>query len=284
MLQAANDLLLAMADPVLGWMLLLPTDAALVIVAAGTGAALTFVRLFTTNQELLGRIDADKGRLKQLIREAKTLGDSEALKRHRATVAMLGPRAMMAEGKPLLVSLPIVVFLAAWAFARLGFVPTRPGEPVTVRATFTALAADGVAHIVPQEGLSAPGGWIARIKENEAAEDGKSPAITAEWQVVAGERDEPYVLEIRQGGHTHTKELLVDGRRYSPPREVYGEGVGDWGGPGDELREVALGMAEYRPFGFVPGIPWILFAPWLVGYLAVAVPLVFALKRIFRIH
>ena len=42
-------------------------------------------------------------------------------------------------------------------------------------------------------------------------------------------------------------------------------------------------MRRYRPFGVVPGIERIYFDPWLVGYLLMAIPFVFILKRVFRI-
>jgi hypothetical protein len=42
-------------------------------------------------------------------------------------------------------------------------------------------------------------------------------------------------------------------------------------------------MRPYRPFGVIPGIPWVGFDPWLVGYLLVAIPLVPLLKWALRI-
>jgi len=285
MLQAFNDFVLSIADPLLGWMLMLPADLALFIVAAGTGAVLTFVRLFTTDQEMLGRIAADKKRLKELKREAKKRGDKDSARRHAAVFAQLGPKAMKYEGKPLLVAIPVIAVLGVWAFTRLGYRPPEPGEPVELRAHFSPIAIGSFAHVVPAEGLSAPDGWVQAIEEAKAA-DG-APEGVARWKIVAAGAPEPYLLEVRQGGHTHAKELLVDGRHYSPPLEVFGPEFGElagWGGPGDELRKLELGMTEYRPFGFVPGIRWILFAPWLVGYLAIAVPVVFGLKWIFNIY
>ncbi len=67
MLDWINSTVLALADPLLSWLLRLPTDLALVIVAVGTGAIITFARLLTTNQDLLRRCDQDKKRLKELI-------------------------------------------------------------------------------------------------------------------------------------------------------------------------------------------------------------------------
>jgi len=281
---ALNDFVLSVADPLLGWMLSLPADLALFLVAAGTGAILTFVRLFTTDQEMLGRIDADKKRLKELKREAKKRGDKPSARRHAAVMAQLGPKAMVYEGKPLLVAIPVIAVLGVWAFTRLGYAPPEPGEPVEVKAHYSPIAIGSYAHVAPLDGVEARGGWVQRIEEAPRTDGGAAQGV-ASWHLVAGSsRDAPYLLELRQGGHTHAKEMLVDGRRYSPPMEVFGPEVGDWAGPGDELRKIELCMTEYRPFGFVPGIPWILFAPWLVGYLVIAVPVVFGLKWAFKIY
>ena len=284
MLVALNDLILSVADALLGWMLVMPAGIALLVIATATGALLTFARLFTTDQDMLGRIAADKARQKELTREARKRGDKEAAARHRATIAMLAGRAIKYELKPILVSLPAIAILGVWAFSRLGYVPPRPGEPVGAEAYFSPLALGEVAHIVPQEGLEAPGGWVQRIVEVPADDGGRPANVVASWTLVAREKTEPYAIEIRQGGHTHTKELLVNGRGYSPPIEIYGQAVGDWGGPGDELERIELRMAEYVAYGFVPGIPWIGFRPWLVAYLAIAVVVVFGVRWAFGIH
>ena len=87
MLALMNAAILKVADFLLGWLLLVPADVALILVAVGTGAILTAARLFTTNQDLLRRCDADKKRLKQLRREAQLRKDRDALKRSRLPTA-----------------------------------------------------------------------------------------------------------------------------------------------------------------------------------------------------
>ena len=79
MLTTINDAFLAIADPLLAWLPWLPTDMALILVSVATGAVLTFARPWTTNQDLLRRCHQDKGRLKQLIREARREQDKGAV-------------------------------------------------------------------------------------------------------------------------------------------------------------------------------------------------------------
>ena len=275
-----NTVILNVMDFLVGWLLHLPTDAALVVVALGTSAILTFIRPFTTDQDLLRRCRADKKRLGELMRGAKRERDGAALARCRATQGLVAMMQMKAELKPLLVAVLPIAVLAVWCFARLGYLPARPGEPVTVNAYFAASAVGKVVHIVPVEGLSAEGGWVRRVEE-------KTPGVfmpsfprgrisgIASWTLRAAGRTEPYVLAIRCDGRTIERPLLVDGRRYIPPVELH---------EGGDVRAVETVLKSYKPFGFVPGISWLLFDPWLVGYLLLTIPFVFALRKLCRIY
>src|SRR5208283_2175586 len=123
MLDWINHSILALADPLLNWLLRVPTDLALVIVAVGTAAIITFSRLLTTNQDLLRRCDHDKRRLRVLIREAAFQRDKVAVKRFRTTRNMIGMMTMKEEGWPLLAAIVPIAILGTWCFQRLAFVP-----------------------------------------------------------------------------------------------------------------------------------------------------------------
>ena len=79
----AGDWLLVIGDPLLGWMLHLPRDLTLVLLAVMTGVIMTVIRRFTTNQDLLRRCKEDKARLGVLMSEAKSVGDKERIKNIR---------------------------------------------------------------------------------------------------------------------------------------------------------------------------------------------------------
>ena len=275
MLELVNDFTLRIMDVVLGWMLYLPVDAALLIVAVGTSAILTFVRPLTTNQDLLGRCKSDKKRLKQFIREAKRRRDKAAVKRHRSTVATIALKTMNAEVKPLLIAIIPIAMLAVWAFSRLAFVPPKPGEPVKVNVYLAASAIGKPVHIVPQDGLSVEDSWMKRVDVDPIkGPDGRLNGLVT-WTVKAEKRDEPYTLDVRYAGDTWTRTHRVDGRRYSPVVEFHETGP---------VHALELGLTPYRPFGVIPGIPAIYLDPWLVGYLVICIPFVFALRRVTRIH
>jgi uncharacterized membrane protein (DUF106 family) len=284
MLDWINDAVLALADPLLGWLLRLPADLAIVLVAVGTGAIITFSRLLTTDQDLLRRCDQDKRRLKELIREAKQRKDKEAVNRYRSTRNMIGMMTMKQEGWPLLAAILPIAVLGTWCFQRLAFVPPQAGQSVPVKAYFPVSAVGELAHVVPQAGLreasrEEPGGsgrWIQEIVKDDPGPDGLAASAVATWQIQAEARPEPYALQIRYKTATVEKALLVGQPVYSPEVEFYGDD--------QPIMSVQLDMQPVRFLGLVPGIQRLLMPPWLVAYFLLAIPSVSLIKRLTGIH
>ncbi len=283
MLAWINNAVVALADPLFNWLLRLPTDVALVIVAVGTAAIITFSRLFTTNQDLLRRCDRDKKRLKELIRAAKREKDKAAVTRYRTTWNMIGVTAMKQEGWPLLAAIVPIAILGTWCFQRLAFVPPRAGETVSVNACFPVSMVGELAHAVPQEGLREVSGedsgnnghWIQEIVNDVPGPGGIARNGIATWKIQAKARHEPYALQIRCKTITVKKELLVGQLVYSPDVEFYGND--------QPITSVQIDMKPVKLLGFVPGIDWLLVPPWLVAYFLIAIPSVSLIKRVTRI-
>lgn len=349
MLTALNDSLLAIGDLLLGWLLNLPTDAVLLIVAIGSSAVLTGVRLFTTNQDLLGRCDRDKKRQKVLLKQARRqfrrrkrelkvdikaardelrsatralqrlqraaqaggdapgeaapdpvtaavapqadlpaararcrraeralrdrradLKDARAeVLRHRATTAAIGMKCFRAEGKPFLAALLPIIIIAVWCLQRMEFHPPRPGRTVELAAYFPLAGVGHVAHIVPQEGVQAVGGWVREVGFDP---DGMRNGL-AVWTLKAAARDTPYVLKLRHRGRTYERPLTVGGRTYSAWYLAVDDGV---------LAGTQVRMEQVKLFGLVPGVLGL--PPWLVAYLLIVVPFYFVLKRVWRVY
>lgn len=191
MLDTLNQWILVITRPVLDWMLYLPRDLTLFIVAIGTALILTGVRIFSTDQNRLKRCKQDKARLKALIREAKKRRDKEAVKRHQATIGQIGLVTMKAEGLPLLASLVPIALLAVWAFCSIAYLPPQDGDTLTVKMIFPKMDIGKVVHLLPQEGIKAvppeegelgikpEDGWIQPIvKDYTPAPD------AAEWKLL----------------------------------------------------------------------------------------------------
>lgn len=282
-----NNAILALADPLLNWLLALPVNVALIIVSVGTGAIITFSRRFTTHQDLLRRCDQDKQRLKELIREAKARKDKEAVTRHRATFNLIGMTTMRQEGWPLLAAILPIAILGTWCFQRLAFVPPQANEPVAVHAFFPASAVGELVHIVPQEGLreesagvgggaAQAGHWIREIVEDLDPKTRKPVGGIATWLLAGEARTQPYSLEIRYKDSTVRKALLIGQKTYSLDSEFY-----DAAQP---ISCVQVAMKPVKLFGVVPGIPALLLPPWLVAYFLIAIPSVTLVKKVARIY
>ncbi len=298
MLDAINRIVLAIADPVMGWLLHLPRDAALLIVAIATALVLTLVRIKTTDQGLLRRCKQDKKRQKELLREAKKTGDKDAQKRHRTTISQIGLKAIRQEGWPLLASVLPVALIAVWTFGRIAYHTPDPEDGITLSMYFPAEAITDLVHMLPPEGgVTVSNGLIRRV-EDDYAQDGLTVvAGRADWTLSAQKRDAPYMLRFRCKGKIIEHELCADGLRYTGPITRYGP-------ENEEVFEYRLQEHKYHPFGVIgdwdiraPGwtlLGWRIFGPyagqrmfivnaWLIGYLLIVIPFAFISRPLLRI-
>lgn len=272
-LDALNTVSLDMMDAVLGWLLRLPSDIAIIIVAVLTAGLMRVIRLACTDQSLLRRAAEDRATLRKLMRAAKARGDREAVRRYRNTKTMIALRTMNQEWKPLLFSILPVAILATWCFSRLDFHPPKADEPVTI-AMYTPPSLIGeAAHIVPMDGLESEG-WMRRINPDSLPGD-KEPVRNGvvSWTIRGKASNHPYRMILRAGGRTLEHEVLIGGMKYSPTTVFHSD---QW------VTESRLRQVKF--FGIVPGIPIVGFAPWLVGYLLIVCAVFPVLRRITGIN
>lgn len=270
MLELWNRFCLTVVDFLLGWLLYLPSDVVLFAVAIGSALILACVRWFTTDQDLLRRAGADKKRLNQLIRAARTEKDLEAVRRFRTTRTRVALKALKAEGRPLVATLPPIAILATWCLLRLGFHPPQADEWVELCLYTRASAAGDIVHLVPLDDLTASDGWVRKLK---AGDYHGQTCSAATWQLAGKSRLEVYPVRIRHGNETYIVPLQIGGRTYSAPQVVHGDKT---------LTE--LRMRPLKLFGVVPGVHPTYFPPWLVAYLIIVIPSVFIVKRGLKIY
>jgi hypothetical protein len=264
-----NDLLVKGGDACFGWMLTLGRDLPLVIVAILTALLIVAARRFATNQTLLSRCHRDRRRLAELIRQARSQRDRPALARYKRTLSQLRHTMLRQEFRPLLVLLIPIAFLATWCFDRLEYLPLRPGETIRV-SLYRPASADGqFAHIVPLDGLEAGDGWIQRF----AAEPGGSELSAARWKLTASAAG-AYQLIFRYQDQSFAHRLVVGDGRYALPIQYHDS---------DQRSFTRVELAPRRLFGTVPGLPWRGFAPWVVGYLLLTIPMYPVLRRLLRV-
>lgn len=269
MLELWDRLSLALLDPVLGRLLGLSWAATVVVVALVTGAVIALVRKFFTDQEVLRRADTDKRRLKELIREAKARNDGPAVKRYKATRAMVATKTFSQEGKPLLMVILPVALIATWCYARLEFRPPREAEPVEVLLYTPVSTVGELVHMVPQEGLDPDPGWIAVVEPGEYA--GQATGIAC-WRLSGESRRVPYALVFRLRDQTCEHELLIGQGTYSKTWRNY-----DGGKVNARIMMAPVSLCGFSGFGAV-------FPLWIIVYLAVVIPAALLFKKIFRIY
>lgn len=238
-----------LGDAVLGWLLWLPRDAALVLLAILSALTAVGLRRLVTDQVLLRRVRQDQRRLKQLIREARRRRDALARARYRRTAGAVALLRARQETRTLLVSLLPLAMLLTWASQRMHYLPPAAQEPVEFVAWLPSSAVGSVLHLVPSSGLRSQGGWVREITPSQRE---GSPRGTATWVLQAAAADE-HLLTLRFRERSFEHLVLIGQSRYAPPRRVHGGDV-----------ETELRLSEYRPFG-IAAAAWL--PPWLLGYL-----------------
>jgi len=299
MFDAIHRACLAVTEPILGWMLHLPHDVALLIISLGTALVLTLVRIKTTDQGLLQRCKSDKKRQKQLLRAAAKQGDRSARRRHRATLQQIQLKAAREEGWPLLASIVPIALIAVWAFAHIPYYPPDCSQGITLRMFFPADAIAELVHMLPpEEGVRVNSGLIRRVEEDRAEDGLTVVAGRADWTLTAKKRNEPYRLRFRWKGGIIEHELRADGLGYTGPVTQYGPKK-------EEVFEYKLESYKYKPLGVLKDwdvrmprwtiFGWTIMGPyagqrlftldaWLIAYLLIVVPSAFAFRRLLRIH
>jgi len=272
MLALWNALVSFVFDAILGWLRAISPDAALVAVAVLSALALTLVRRFTTDQDLLTRVAQDRRRLRDLRRSARRAGDRQLAARRRRVLVAVGQKALRAEVRPLFVSLLPIAALATWSFLRLEFRSPRDGEPVTLRLVAPVSAAGRLAHVVPDAGIDASV-WIVELMVDTADESGDARAA-AEWTLRGRASEAPRAITVRAGTETFEHALGIAPAPPGPARSEHRDGA--WALETDLAPVDLWGLA---PHALAPVLP-----PWLLGYLFIVIPATWACRRLLRVR
>ena len=255
------------ADTMLGWLLLLPRDATLLVFSALTALLMTLARRRFTNQDLLRRCSEDLRQLKRLNLEAKQAGDKPRRQRLRSTVALIKQLQLAEDMKVLAVVLLPVAILATWAVERFDYLPPRVGDELVVRAFFPISSVDEVTHLVPTDGIELKSSPIQIIQTDQ-----QSPLSgMAEWTLRPTAAADELKLTIRHRGQSAVHRVAVGRTSYLPPQQLHP----------DKTTEVVL--RRYQPLGLNLKTETLGLPPWMAGYLVLTLLLVPGLKRLLRV-
>ena len=257
-------------DHVLGWLLLIPRDGAILIIALGTSLVLTYARKWTTNQERLGRCKRDVKRLKQLRREAKRAKDKETVKQIKKSLGMIAMMKAKSEGLPTLVSLLPIILLASWAWMRLDYFPPKADDVLTVRAYYPLASEKKLTRIEVPKGVKMESSAVQFVKLDP---NGEVNGL-AEWKLRPAAADAITVI-IRHQGQSAEHTFSVGGKTYIAPLLPHTSGK-------IVMTEVVLKQAKF--LGIVPGIPQVFCPPWLLAYFLITIPFVPIFRKVLRVH
>jgi hypothetical protein len=258
-------------DNALGWLLVLPRDVAILLIAVATSLVLTLARKWFTRQELLLRCANDLKRLKTLIRQARAARVKPAVRRMKTTVSLVKLKQLRAEGRVFLLSIIPLALLAFWAIERLDYLPPQPGQEITLKAYYPVSSVGKLTHLVPPDGFELNSPAVQLVQPDP---DGAANGI-AIWILLPHRHADETKFVIRHQGHSVEHVYRLDGRTYSPPVQAHAD---------DFMPVTETPLLQSRFLGVLPGIPSIAFPPWLVAYLLLTILLVPVTRRLFAVH
>src|SRR5207248_362823 len=147
----------------------------------------------------------------------------------------IGGKYMWASLKPSIWTVPLIGVVGLWTGARLGYLPIRPGQEVSVAAHFEDLAGGGYAYVLPAEGLKTITPPVSPIEPQEGG------GLQARWTLKA-EREGTHRLTIRAGGRSYDVVLPVSEKGGRPPDPV--TTIQDATPTQDQLQAVEIKLAD----------------------------------------
>jgi uncharacterized membrane protein (DUF106 family) len=257
-------------DWLLGWSLYFPPVVSISIVGVISGIAVIAVQKWGSDQKFLGQAKADLNLLKLKMKAAKQAGDNDALTRARGLSGKIGGKYMVSSLKPSLWTVPLLAVIGLWTGSRLGFLPVRPGDEVTIAAHFEDNA-KGFAYVLPTPEFKPVGALISPVA---IPHDGGG--IEARWKLRA-EQEGASTLTIRHGERSYEIPIPVARRGGRPPEPVT---VVNHASPGqDQLQAVEIKLAPSLPVAW-----WNLTLQWGGLYLLTAVGLALGLRFLLKVN
>ncbi len=259
-------------DWVMGWSSHFPPVVSISIVGVLSGIAVIVVQKYGSNQKFLGQAKADLNLLKTKMKSAKTAGDTDALARARGLSGRIGGKYMWAALKPSLWTVPLIGVIGLWCGSRLGFLPIRPGDEITVAAHFEDNAG-GFAYVVPDRGIQGAGPLVAAV---EIPADGTGQGKQARWKLRAAEEGLAH-LEIRYDRASYVIPVPIASKGGRPPDPV--TTLNEASATQDRIQAVEIKLAPSLPEAW-----WNLTLQWGGLYLIVAVGVALALRYLLKVN
>lgn len=237
-------------DVLLGWVLAMHLDVALVIVAVLSVCAMLLVRRLLTSRSRLRAIEEDIHQLKSLIKTARREGDSSALNRHRRNRARVAWQQVRAEFISVLVSTLLFAGMVTWCERHFRHQPLPAHSGFQLRLELPAGQRGRICHLVPLERVSVTEGWVRMLRLESLPQGSRA---VADWtlQAEAGR----HALQIRNGEKTLKHDVAV-GQRAASAVRIEHPGIG----------ATVIDHAPLQPFG-LRSWPWLYALIVVPGYL-----------------
>ena len=263
-----HEFCISVGDTLFGWLLYLPRDVSLMLLAVVTTMVLLLIRRLVANQLTLQFTVQDDRRLRRLIHRARRRGDRQRAQSYRQTRASVARKRLAAEFWPAVFTLLPLGIMVTWAADRMAYYPPASGAPIELVVYTPVTAVGDVVHLVPRPEVQLSGGWMREIELSERV---GRPRGLASWDVCLPPPPTDVPLQLRFGATTIQHRLRVGHVTYAPPVTVHGADL-----------ITTNSLEPYRPFSFIRGTSWL--PAWSVAYFLLSATFFFAGKYAFRIR
>jgi uncharacterized membrane protein (DUF106 family) len=206
-------------DWILGWTAHLSAAWAVTVVGVISGVGVILIQKYGSDQEYLGQCKEDLKVLKARQKAAKKAKDKAAAARLAGLVGRISGNYFWGALKPSLWTVPAITVVALWAGSRLGNLPVRPGETLSITAHFEDRAA-GFATLVLPKAVETVGSAISPVVvPKQEAKESAPQGPQAKWQLRITEPGD-FPLQIRYSDHTYSVKLPASRSGGRPPEPV----------------------------------------------------------------
>lgn len=269
------NILYVPCDWILGWTERFPAVVSVSIVGVLSGLGSILIQKYGSNQKLLGQCQADLDFLKQKIKRAKAEGRTEAVTRAQALSNRIGMKKFVGTLRPSLFTIPLFIVVASWAGSRLGYLPIRPGQEMTVAAHFENQAR-GFAYVLPNDAFKPVSPPIAPLVDSPCLPGSKETDPHATWTLRA-DKDGDHRITIRGAGKSYEVVIPVASKGGYPPDPVV---VLQGATPTeDQLQAVEIRLTDSMPAKW-----WNLGLQWMGLYCVVVLAAWLLFRKVLGVH
>jgi uncharacterized membrane protein (DUF106 family) len=260
-------------DSLLGWLLLIDSSLAILIISFILSLITSLAIKFLTNQTMMKSIRNEMKDLQSQMKTAKS--NPKKLTKINSRLLEINMSYMSESWKPSLYTLLPMLIIFGWLGSHMGYYPLQPNQEFKVTAYFEDYAG-GSIKLVPDENITVTDSIEKAVVSKEMT-----------WNVFG--KEGYHTLNFEYKNKTFKKEVIISNERvYAPVEQSYKTGFLFFSSANDAgLSKVTLPNREIMPFQNVPGlnmVPVINTLNWFWTYVIFSIAFSLVLRKVLDLY